>query len=1069
MRLARICASFCVLLSLLNSAQAQVARLAPTSLKFGAQAVGFTSVQKTVTLTNAGTAALVIASVTASGDFATNNLCPGSLAPNASCKINVTFTPTVAGVRTGTLTLNDNAGSGAQTIPLTGTGLLPVALSPASLTFGSSVVGVPVSPKTIKLTNNLTFTLTLSNMATGSADFTFQNGCGSQVAAHANCSITVSFTPTAVGTRSDALTFSDNAVPATQSIPLTGKGIAAKLLSIAVLPANANVGIGTTQQYQAIGTYNNNTTSDITASVTWATADPGIATIANGASSGLLSGIKGGVTTLTAKQGTGAKTITGSTSVTVVPVLTLITVTPGAATVPAGTPQQFTAAGHYNDGSQRDLTTTASWSSSTIAVASISGTGLAATAAPGQTTISAALGSISGSAVLTVIPVALTSISVTPAGILFVGVGSNKQYTATGTFNDGSTRTLTNSVVWSSSKPAFATIDGYGLATSTGAGAATLSATAGTVSGSATLSGVSNGFVSCDARILDMQVLVVTSGKSEADFPAITQALDYLGTPYTVLDISTTGNTIPPGSLSNGCHGSFQGVIFTFGGNRYSISNISDLDTYENQFNVRQLNWFVYPDPNFGLASPVGSINANPTPYNFHYETAAGSIFPYANTANPVGITNAFIYLSAAADGSTPLLTDDSGNVLAAVYNTSFAGPYLSLTFDSNQDLTHDLVLSYGLINWVTQGMFLGEHHTYFTPQVDDYFIDDSEWTPGLDCSTNPDGTGTHIRINAADLGAFLTWQGTTHSNPVSSNFIVSMAFNGFGAQPDSYPNDDLTPATLANQAAFNWINHTFDHTNLNNVTYAIAVSEITQNNSTATALGFTNFNPANMVTPDISGLNNPAFLQAAVDNGVNYVVSDTSRPGEDNPTPNTGIINQYQPSILEIPRHPNNLFFNVATPDDWAAEYNCIYPELGYNYTQILDNISDSFVANMLKGDLDPEMFHQPNLHAYDGTHSLLGDLVDMTFAKYANLVNFPILSPAEDALGTKMANRAQYNLAGVTASFIPHQRIMITAQQTATVSVTGLSTAGAETYDGQTISHLSLTGGQTVTLPIP
>jgi hypothetical protein len=91
------------------------------------------------------------------------------------------------------------------------------------------------------------------------------------------------------------------------------------------------------------------------------------------------------------------------------------------------------------------------------------------------------------------------------------------------------------------------------------------------------------------------------------------------------------------------------------------------------------------------------------------------------------------------------------------------------------------------------------------------------------------------------------------------------------------------------------------------------------------------------------------------------------------------------------------------------------------------------------------------------------------MTFTKYTNLVNFPILSPTEDVLGAKMTDRAQYNLAGVTASFIAHQRIMVTAQQTATVPVTGLSTTGAETYDGQTISHLSLVGGQTLTLPLP
>ena len=130
MRLARIPVFFRVLLpliSLLAGAQAQTAQLSPTSLKFGAQAVGYATVQKSVTLTNSGTAVLVIAGVAASGDFATNNLCPGSLPPNGSCKINAAFTPTVTGIRTGTLTLTDNAGTGRQTVPLTGTGVGPVA------------------------------------------------------------------------------------------------------------------------------------------------------------------------------------------------------------------------------------------------------------------------------------------------------------------------------------------------------------------------------------------------------------------------------------------------------------------------------------------------------------------------------------------------------------------------------------------------------------------------------------------------------------------------------------------------------------------------------------------------------------------------------------------------------------------------------------------------------------------------------------------------------------------------------------------------------------------------------
>ncbi|MBI3475628.1 MAG: choice-of-anchor D domain-containing protein [Acidobacteria bacterium] len=1060
----RLALLFSVAVFSISLSYAQNVKLAPTALNFGKQPVGVISAPKTIIVTNTGIAALLISGVATTGDYAANNQCPGSLAPANGCTISVSFTPSAAGKRSGALTITDNAPGGTQSVPLTGVGVSAIVVAPTKLAFGNSVVGVTALPKSVKVTNNLSRAVSLSNMATSSADFGFQNGCGAQVPAKSSCSLTVTFTPTAVGARSGTLTFSDDTEPPTQSVHLAGTGLAVKLLSISVHPAGASVGIGSTQQYQAIGTYSNNTTSDITSSVVWKTTDPSIATV--GAATGLLTGIKGGVTIVSATQGSRAKAITGSTTVTIIPVLNSITVTPGTATVAAGIAQQFAATGNYNDGSQRDLTTTATWTSSNPAVASVSAAGLAASAQPGQTSIAATVGPLSGTALLTVNPAALASLSVAP-GVVFVGVGSNRQYSATGTFTDGSTRNVTSSVIWSSDNPSLATIDSFGLGTSTGDGAAHIIATAGTISGSATMNGIAGGFVDCDARILDMKVLVVTNAKAEADFPAITQALDYLGTPYTVLDISTTGLTIPAGFLSNGCHGYFQGVIFGVGNSIYNISNAPDLYAYESQFSVRQLNWFVFPDPNFGVAW-VGSIDPNSTPYNFHYTAAADSIFPYANTANPVGIVDATIY-QASAVNSTPLLTDDSGNVLATIYNTPFAYQYLSLTFDSNPFLKHDLVLSYGLINWVTQGMFLGQHHTYFTPQVDDYFIDDSEWTPGLDCSTNPDGTGTTIRIKASDLTALINWQAAKQSNPVSANFVLSMAFNGAGAVLGAYPNDDLTPATQANQASFNWISHTFDHTNLDNVTYGKASSEITQNNAMAATLGLANFNVANMVTPDISGLSNPNFLQAAADNGIRFLVSDTSRPGQDNPSPNVGIVNQYQPSILEIPRHANNLFFNVATPDDWVAEYNCIYPELGYSYPQILDNISDTFVVNMLRGDMDPEMFHQPNLQAYNGTNSLLGDLVDMTFTKYTDFVNFPILSPPEDAIGTEMANRSKYNLAGVSASFIPHQRIMVTAQQTTNVPVTGLPSVGAENYGGQTITHIALIGGQTVTLPVP
>jgi hypothetical protein len=131
----------------------------------------------------------------------------------------------------------------------------------------------------------------------------------------------------------------------------------------------------------------------------------------------------------------------------------------------------------------------------------------------------------------------------------------------------------------------------------------------------------------------------------------------------------------------------------------------------------------------------------------------------------------------------------------------------------------------------------------------------------------------------------------------------------------------------------FNWISHTWDHTNLDAISYADAVNELKKNNQAATQLGLTNYTKATLVTPDVSGLTNANFLQAAYDTGVRYVVSNTSIAGYSNPTPNAGISNPLQPGILMIPRHPVNLYFNVSTPQEWLAEDNCLYPAGAYGH----------------------------------------------------------------------------------------------------------------------------------------
>ena len=133
--------------------------LAPTGLDFGNQLLATTSAPMTVTLTNTGAAALTINSFAASGDFAATSTgasaCPTSpatLAAGGTCTINVTFTPTASGARTGTLSLADNAGGSPQIMTLSGNGT-------AAPDFG--LTG-PAATENVKAGNTLTFTVTMT-------------------------------------------------------------------------------------------------------------------------------------------------------------------------------------------------------------------------------------------------------------------------------------------------------------------------------------------------------------------------------------------------------------------------------------------------------------------------------------------------------------------------------------------------------------------------------------------------------------------------------------------------------------------------------------------------------------------------------------------------------------------------------------------------------------------------------------------------------------------------------------------------------------------------------------------
>ena len=167
--------------------------------------------------------------------------------------------------------------------------------------------------------------------------------------------------------------------------------------------------------------------------------------------------------------------------------LTGVTISAHAATLPKGVTEQLTVLGAYSDGSSADLTASAAWTSSATSVATISRGGLVTGTGEGQATITAAVGSLATTTSITVSTPVLKVVAISPMAARLTGRGATLQYTATGTYSDGTTQNLTTKVTWSSSTPSVATITPKGLATASSRGLTTVTAVLGRVTSSTPL------------------------------------------------------------------------------------------------------------------------------------------------------------------------------------------------------------------------------------------------------------------------------------------------------------------------------------------------------------------------------------------------------------------------------------------------------------------------------------------------------------------------------------------------------------------------------------------------------
>ena len=169
------------------------------------------------------------------------------------------------------------------------------------------------------------------------------------------------------------------------------------IVSLALSPTSAQIKPTGTQQFSATATYGNNSTGDVSSSVTWTSSNINIATIST---SGLATAVAIGSTNITAKSGSVVSPIAPLTVSN--KTISVITVSPQNLILSAGGQQQYTANATYSDGSNGDVTNSVTWGSSSSSVATITTGGFVTAVATGNTTISAALGGVIGTSTLTV-------------------------------------------------------------------------------------------------------------------------------------------------------------------------------------------------------------------------------------------------------------------------------------------------------------------------------------------------------------------------------------------------------------------------------------------------------------------------------------------------------------------------------------------------------------------------------------------------------------------------------------------------------------------------------------------
>jgi len=234
-------------ISKISTTSAPAVSLSPLSVQFPLVAVGSASGPSTVLLRNMGSTPLTISSIVVAGDFSETDSCGSAVVAAGTCSFTVTFVPTQAGTRLGSITIVDSATGSPHVVSLSGQSAAIVAsLRPSTLTFSGLQVTLTSSAETVTLTNSGNANLSIVN-AKITGPYGQTNNCPESLSGGSSCQFQITFSPQAAGSQYGTLSITDNAADSPQVVMLSGTGIDFSM------PANGGsntIHAGATASYQ---------------------------------------------------------------------------------------------------------------------------------------------------------------------------------------------------------------------------------------------------------------------------------------------------------------------------------------------------------------------------------------------------------------------------------------------------------------------------------------------------------------------------------------------------------------------------------------------------------------------------------------------------------------------------------------------------------------------------------------------------------------------------------------------------------------------------------------------------